>query len=419
MPPPTNLQQVPQWFPDRLSAVNSANPLYQNTYGPRANQFNNFGPGTQNPNVTNPSQGYVNFNGSVVPASQFAQSNPDQWNALFATSGGANPQSAGSPGSPFPAALPVNSFEAAIQSATDAMNAANADNEKRNNQGLANTANQGKLVDSAFAGLGTRVDENNAASAADQAAIQAGAQGAGDFAISEAKRAGAANEGAATSSALSRGLFGSTVLDSLQNRQKDITNRNVADLTDKQIQYQTSLKQNAAQVAQQGRLDRTNVDQNAFTAKYNQLGDRRNFIASKVVNGPNPADLAALISNHEVGQASARAAQNASGNALFGGALGALGSLGGAAITAFSDKRLKTDVKDTGEKKEINGKDVPVYTFKYTNAAKKAGRGKPGKFKGPMAQDVERAEPGMVEKDSDGFRKIRSKWAGPKKVAKK
>lgn len=413
MPTGPTLQNTPQWFPSMFEARRASNPLYQ-TPGNAGNQFQNYGPGTQNPSVTNPSQGFVLVNGQVLKASDYARTNPQEWNSLFQGAGGAAPAPAGSPGSQFPTALPLNSFEQAINDARAAMDAANAANEKRYNQALANTSNQGKLIDSAFAGIGARIDEDNTLAAADQARIMQNATGLGDFAISEAKRAGAANEGRATASALSRGLFGSTVLDSLKRRESEATNRNVADLTERKIGIQTNLAQTAAQSAQAGRLRRADVDQNAFASRFQNLDNRRQVITSRVDEGPDAADIASLIANREIGQASARA-QKSNNSGLLAG-LGLIGQLGGAAIGAFSDERLKTDIKPAGTKM-IDGEEVPVFSFKYTEAAKKAGRGKPGKFKGAMAQDIEEADPSAVGEDSDGFKYIRKKWMRPKKVS--
>lgn len=434
MPTGPTLQNTPQWFPSQFEARRASNPLYQTPQN-AGNQFNNYGPGSQNPSVTNPSQGFIVVNGHVQKASDYARTNPQEWNTLFQGAGGAAPTPAGSPGSQFPTALPLNSFEQAINDARAAMDRANAANERRYNQALANTSNQGKLIDTAFAGIGSRIDEDNTLAAADQARIMQNATGLGDFAISEAKRAGASNEARATSGALSRGMFGSTVLDSLRRREGEATNRNVADLTERKIGIQTGLAQTAAQSAQAGRLRRADVDQNAFSARYQQLGDRRNVILSRQDVGPDPTDIAALISNREIGQASARA-QKSNGAGLAAG-LGLIGTIGGALIggpagaavggglaglasggagrytgVIPSDRRLKTNVRPAGSR-EVDGEEVPEFTYRYTAAAKRAGKGKPGKFKGPMAQSMPKDE---VATDPDGFGMIRAKYR--KKVSR-
>lgn len=77
-------------------------------------------------------------------------------------------------------------------------------------------------------------------------------------------------------------------------------------------------------------------------------------------------------------------------NNTFGG----LFSLGGSAMKAFSDKRLKKDVRSTGEK--VAG--IPIKTFGW--------KGKQGRDVGVLAQDVEKKYPHLVEMDPSGYRKV-------------
>lgn len=76
---------------------------------------------------------------------------------------------------------------------------------------------------------------------------------------------------------------------------------------------------------------------------------------------------------------------------MYGGLFG----LGKAAIGLFSDKRLKTDIRSTGE--ELAG--VPVKSWKW--------KGTGERDMGVIAQDVARKHPAMVDRsDPSGFMKV-------------
>jgi hypothetical protein len=72
----------------------------------------------------------------------------------------------------------------------------------------------------------------------------------------------------------------------------------------------------------------------------------------------------------------------------------ALGSLGGAAIGAFSDRNLKENIKKIG----ISEKGFDIYEFEYKN--KDLGQ---GIYQGVMAQDLLQSKPEAVISDSSGF----------------
>jgi hypothetical protein len=75
--------------------------------------------------------------------------------------------------------------------------------------------------------------------------------------------------------------------------------------------------------------------------------------------------------------------------------LGGLFALGSAAFGMFSDKRLKTDIEETGE--EVAG--VPVKTWRW--------KGTDEPDVGVIAQDVEAKHPEMVDhSDPSGYRKV-------------
>ena len=80
------------------------------------------------------------------------------------------------------------------------------------------------------------------------------------------------------------------------------------------------------------------------------------------------------------------AQQNATQAGLFG--------LGGAALAAFSDVRLKEDIKRVG----VTDGGLPVYTFRY--------KGDPMTFMGVMAQDVEKVNPHAVVDTPSGYKAV-------------
>lgn len=99
----------------------------------------------------------------------------------------------------------------------------------------------------------------------------------------------------------------------------------------------------------------------------------------------------AINANNSAGQLYGKSAELSSQDT---GLMGTIGQLGGAAISAYSDQTLKTDIETASPDEalaEINK--TPVKNFKY-DPAKLAARGieqsevDPGQSTGPMAQDV-------------------------------
>jgi hypothetical protein len=91
-------------------------------------------------------------------------------------------------------------------------------------------------------------------------------------------------------------------------------------------------------------------------------------------------------SNQNAAAAQSVAGANKSGGAM-GGALSSIGSIASAVIPiiAASDLGLKEKVRTTGKK---TPEGIPIKTFSY--------RGDPRRFKGVMAQDVEKVRPDAV-----------------------
>jgi hypothetical protein len=105
-------------------------------------------------------------------------------------------------------------------------------------------------------------------------------------------------------------------------------------------------------------------------------------------------NLGAAQRANQVAAASANAQAKASRSSGF---MGALGSIGSAAVPLmFSDRRLKTDIAKVGETK----KGLPIYTYKY--------KGDDTTQMGVMAQDVEKKTPKAV-KEVGGFKAVNYK----------
>ena len=72
--------------------------------------------------------------------------------------------------------------------------------------------------------------------------------------------------------------------------------------------------------------------------------------------------------------------------------------MGGAAIAAMSDKRLKKNIKKVGKVKTKDGKKVNLYSFEY--------KGQKKKQVGVMAQEIEKSHPSAVNKNKNGMRSV-------------
>ena len=83
-------------------------------------------------------------------------------------------------------------------------------------------------------------------------------------------------------------------------------------------------------------------------------------------------------------------------NQMMGNIIQGVSALAGGAASMFSDKRLKRDIV-RGKKEVIPG--VKEATFRY--------KGKPGRYRGVIAQDVEKKHPHLVHEDEEtGYKKV-------------
>lgn len=187
------------------------------------------------------------------------------------------------------------------------------------------------------------------------------------------------------------------------------------------------LSQNYNTAAQQqlaGSMNAPNVvnSVNSGISNLYNMGGNQQALQQSQINAPwqQLNNLSNLIQGQYGGQTSTsqpyyqNTAAGAMGGALSGAALGGMvagasqgaiggpvgmgiGALGGGLLGAFSDRRLKTDIKATGEKLE-NG--IPLYHYRYV-------WDEPGtKRTGVMADEVMQVMPEAVFHDASGFDRV-------------
>lgn len=105
-------------------------------------------------------------------------------------------------------------------------------------------------------------------------------------------------------------------------------------------------------------------------------------------------DIMSAMQNSYLGQMAGYNANTGTNNAL----MGALGSLGSAAIMAYSDENLKKDFEHVGYTEHYH---LPEYLFRYKGEADDS----PKHF-GVMAQDVEQVDPSAVHHDQYGNKMV-------------
>jgi len=106
--------------------------------------------------------------------------------------------------------------------------------------------------------------------------------------------------------------------------------------------------------------------------------------------GVGGTDVAGITQGAYNGQMAQYGQQMGQYNSTMGGLFG----LGSNALMAFSDRRLKENIKPTGDK--IGG--VPVKEFTWKDSGERD--------RGVIAQDVEKKFPNLVEMDPSGYRKV-------------
>ena len=174
----------------------------------------------------------------------------------------------------------------------------------------------------------------------------------------------------------------------------------------------SALNKDQASFANQGLVDQYNAAMGSRTQQLQERTALRNqpineitaLISGSQVQNPNwvntqmpkipTTDNAGIIANYDDNMYRNWQAETAGTNSLLGGLMGGVGQLGGAWIMK-SDERVKEDKRKIGKLEGQN-----IYEFRY--------KGDPTKRKhvGVIAQEVEKARPDVVRKDSKGVRSV-------------
>jgi hypothetical protein len=150
------------------------------------------------------------------------------------------------------------------------------------------------------------------------------------------------------------------------------------------------------QAAQQAETEGTGLALSQRQQQYNELaaamgGQQLNPVGA-FGQAAAPVDVAGAYAQQNQANIANAQARNSSQNGL----LGAIGSLGGAAITRYSDERLKEDIEPVGELP--TGEGLYEYSYKADPEHRREV--------GVLAQEVEKSQPDLVQKDARGYRKV-------------
>lgn len=358
----------------------------------------------------------------------FKQQFPGQFSDWQKSQGSIPP---GSANSPYPSALPANTFEALLGQAQEEIKKANAANERRYKQLLANTGKRVNMVDQTFAGMETKIQSDAMKNAealtgakndltAGYDAARSDIEQVGNRALEEINRNQQSANAQTDADLRMRGLYSSTVVDSQRRRNSEVAGRQRADtyesiaglrsgLSERRGQALSTFGLNAAQSMQGDRLRSLTNDQNRFAAMYQALSDRAGVIERRQDLAPNAAQLAEIVANRESAKRSASAAKTAG---IFSG----IGSIVGGLSGLFCDRRLKKNIEAIGTT-SYKGHQINIYGFQYTAEAISKGLGRAGDFIGPMADEVQMVAPTAVDKLPSGFLYVTDLELQPKILA--
>lgn len=192
---------------------------------------------------------------------------------------------------------------------------------------------------------------------------------------------------------LAEGQFGNTAKQNQQGLDINTTGFNNQVSTNRFNQdqaiseYQNKLRQQAIAEENMKRLSSLNEMNALLTGQQVGMPSMPQFNASAAAQPTQYLPAAQLT-----GQANLDAfnAQNQSANSFTSGLFGLGGSLGSAAMFAFSDSRLKKIIKRVGE-----AQGIPLYLFKYL--------GSNAEHVGPIAQEVQKVRPDLVKRHQNGY----------------
>jgi len=150
------------------------------------------------------------------------------------------------------------------------------------------------------------------------------------------------------------------------------------------------------QAAQQAETEGTGLALSQRQQNYNELASAlggQQLMPVNAFSQPGaPIDVAGAYAQQNQANIANAQASNSGTNSL----LGALGSLGGAAISRYSDERLKEDIEPVGELS--TGENLYEYSYKADPEHHREV--------GVLAQEVERSQPDLVHYDAHGLRKV-------------
>lgn len=153
----------------------------------------------------------------------------------------------------------------------------------------------------------------------------------------------------------------------------------------------------AQQLQQQGQVSQAQIvqAQGELAAKYAQMGLDATQAQQKAA-----IDIARLQQEGQLGFSKLGLESQAMQNGLLGGALQGGAGILGAVGTMFSDRKLKTKIKNADAELRALLENIKPASYEYKN--KEHGN---GKFISPMAQDLQKSKLGkqMVEKKPEGL----------------
>jgi len=152
-------------------------------------------------------------------------------------------------------------------------------------------------------------------------------------------------------------------------------------------EYQNKLRQQAIAEENMRRLSSLNEMNALLTGQQVQYSAMPQFNASAA---SQPVQYLPAATSQYQSNLDAFNAQNQNANSFTSGLFGLGGSLGSAAMFAFSDSRLKKIIKRVGE-----AQGIPLYLFKYL--------GSNTEHIGPIAQEVQKIRPDLVKRHQNGY----------------
>lgn len=154
--------------------------------------------------------------------------------------------------------------------------------------------------------------------------------------------------------------------------------------------YQNTLRQQQIAEAQMRQLQPLNNINALMTGQQVGMPSMPAFNTAQRAEGVQSLNAASQLGNYNM---QAAAMNNASSNSMLGGAMGLAGQLGAgymAGPMAFSDRRLKTDIKKVGQHGALN-----VYEYRYFGSTEKQV--------GVMADEVKKVFPHAVHRHANGY----------------